>query len=353
MFHALPHLSTREVGSVLERAVRRIERFLKKRGLLSDSDSDADGQRRTELASHARYVRTASSDPCARARTPSEFTITRAHAVRSRSSMPGPTATRWRAATTVGPCPPRSSFAAAASRWQPATGFSAAWPPRSTSSNRDRTDGRSTRSTTTTTRALAKKASQVASDAASPSSSGCACAGVTGRTTTSTSPVSSSTGSSTSIRLVRSAGRARCPTARLSTKRLVRGLPPVGVWNRRHRPAEVLVEGLALAAPVVICWQLVAKKDSGPRGGSPATTCRWCSLRFAHLVRTEASNPARSSARVELRKKNLGRDPLFLLGLGDPPVEFSEVGGGTDQRAHRRRLRLAALGQARNPRVSR
>ncbi len=40
VFHALPHLSTREVGSVLERVVRRIERFLKKRGLLRAGDSD-------------------------------------------------------------------------------------------------------------------------------------------------------------------------------------------------------------------------------------------------------------------------------------------------------------------------
>ncbi len=40
MFHALPHLSTREVGSVLERVVRRIERFLKKRGLLRADEND-------------------------------------------------------------------------------------------------------------------------------------------------------------------------------------------------------------------------------------------------------------------------------------------------------------------------
>ncbi len=40
MFHALPHLSTREVGSVLERAVRRIERILKKRGLLRAGEND-------------------------------------------------------------------------------------------------------------------------------------------------------------------------------------------------------------------------------------------------------------------------------------------------------------------------
>ncbi len=42
VLHALPHLGAREVGSVLERAVRRIERFLKKRGLLRDGDSDSD-----------------------------------------------------------------------------------------------------------------------------------------------------------------------------------------------------------------------------------------------------------------------------------------------------------------------
>ncbi len=41
VFHALPHLGAREVGSVLERAVRRIERFLKKRGLLRDGENDA------------------------------------------------------------------------------------------------------------------------------------------------------------------------------------------------------------------------------------------------------------------------------------------------------------------------
>src|SRR5687768_984393 len=37
-----PHLSTRDVASVLERVVRRIERFLKKRGLLRDGDNDND-----------------------------------------------------------------------------------------------------------------------------------------------------------------------------------------------------------------------------------------------------------------------------------------------------------------------
>ncbi len=41
VFHALPHLSTREVGSVLERVVRRIERFLKKRGLVRAGENDA------------------------------------------------------------------------------------------------------------------------------------------------------------------------------------------------------------------------------------------------------------------------------------------------------------------------
>ncbi len=41
VFHALPHVSTREVGSVLDRAVRRIERFLKKRGLLRADDGDS------------------------------------------------------------------------------------------------------------------------------------------------------------------------------------------------------------------------------------------------------------------------------------------------------------------------
>ncbi len=43
VFHALPHLSTRDVGSVLERAVRRIERFLKRRGLLRDDDTAPTG----------------------------------------------------------------------------------------------------------------------------------------------------------------------------------------------------------------------------------------------------------------------------------------------------------------------
>jgi hypothetical protein len=38
LFHALPHLSTREVGEVLEKAVRRIARHLKRRGLLGESD---------------------------------------------------------------------------------------------------------------------------------------------------------------------------------------------------------------------------------------------------------------------------------------------------------------------------
>ena len=34
VFHALPHLSTREVGAVLESAVRRIARYLARRGLV-------------------------------------------------------------------------------------------------------------------------------------------------------------------------------------------------------------------------------------------------------------------------------------------------------------------------------
>jgi hypothetical protein len=38
LFHALPHLSTREVGEVLEKAVRRIARWLARRGLLGDRD---------------------------------------------------------------------------------------------------------------------------------------------------------------------------------------------------------------------------------------------------------------------------------------------------------------------------
>jgi hypothetical protein len=36
VFHALPHLSTQEVGTVLERAVRRIARYLARRGLVRD-----------------------------------------------------------------------------------------------------------------------------------------------------------------------------------------------------------------------------------------------------------------------------------------------------------------------------
>jgi len=56
VFEALPHLSTREVGAVLESAVRRIARYLARRGLVrrpgdsdvpdndKDKDNDNDGE---------------------------------------------------------------------------------------------------------------------------------------------------------------------------------------------------------------------------------------------------------------------------------------------------------------------
>ena len=43
VFHALPHLSTREVGAALEDAVRRIARYLARRGLLRDDDTKDGG----------------------------------------------------------------------------------------------------------------------------------------------------------------------------------------------------------------------------------------------------------------------------------------------------------------------
>jgi len=43
VFHALPHLSTREVGAVLEDAVRRIARYLTRRGLLRADDDAGTG----------------------------------------------------------------------------------------------------------------------------------------------------------------------------------------------------------------------------------------------------------------------------------------------------------------------
>ncbi len=67
VFHALPHLSTREVGGVLERAVLRIGRFLKRRGLLRDGDAppkpdDADPDAPPTLAQgHAALCASAAS----------------------------------------------------------------------------------------------------------------------------------------------------------------------------------------------------------------------------------------------------------------------------------------------------
>ena len=47
VFHALPHVSTREVGAVVEQAVRRIARYLTRRGLLRD-DAGKDGDARND-----------------------------------------------------------------------------------------------------------------------------------------------------------------------------------------------------------------------------------------------------------------------------------------------------------------
>ena len=61
VFHELPHLSTREVGAVLESAVRRIARYLARRGLLRgpddsdvpDNDHDNDAVEPTTAQGHA------------------------------------------------------------------------------------------------------------------------------------------------------------------------------------------------------------------------------------------------------------------------------------------------------------
>ena len=67
VFDPLAHLSTRDVGDVLERAVRRIERFLERRGLLRDDDNhptgdDADPDAAPTLAQgHAALLASAAS----------------------------------------------------------------------------------------------------------------------------------------------------------------------------------------------------------------------------------------------------------------------------------------------------
>jgi len=71
VFHALPHLSTREVGAVLESAVRRIARYLARRGLLrgpGDSDvtdnvpdNDNDDVEPTTAQGHAALCASAAS----------------------------------------------------------------------------------------------------------------------------------------------------------------------------------------------------------------------------------------------------------------------------------------------------
>jgi len=66
VFHALPHLSTREVGAVLESAVRRIARYLARRGLVrgpgdsDDNDNDNDGEP-TTAQGHAALCASAAS----------------------------------------------------------------------------------------------------------------------------------------------------------------------------------------------------------------------------------------------------------------------------------------------------
>ncbi len=72
VFHALPHLSTREVGAVLESAVRRIARYLARRGLVrgpgdsdvhdndNDNDNDNDGEP-TTAQGHAALCASAAS----------------------------------------------------------------------------------------------------------------------------------------------------------------------------------------------------------------------------------------------------------------------------------------------------
>ena len=52
VFHALPHLSTREVGAVLEDAVRRIARYLTRRGLLRADDEASNGAASNGDADH-------------------------------------------------------------------------------------------------------------------------------------------------------------------------------------------------------------------------------------------------------------------------------------------------------------
>ena len=49
LFQALGHLKTNEVGEVLERAVRRIERHLRRRGLLQVDQDDAEGASESDL----------------------------------------------------------------------------------------------------------------------------------------------------------------------------------------------------------------------------------------------------------------------------------------------------------------
>ena len=72
VFHALPHLATREVGVVLESAVRRIARYLARRGLLrgpgdsdvpdnvSENDNDNDNEP-TTAQGHAALCASAAS----------------------------------------------------------------------------------------------------------------------------------------------------------------------------------------------------------------------------------------------------------------------------------------------------
>ena len=69
VFHALPHLSTREVGAVLESAVRRIARYLARRGLVRgpgdsdvpDNDNDDNGGEPTTAQGHAALCASAAS----------------------------------------------------------------------------------------------------------------------------------------------------------------------------------------------------------------------------------------------------------------------------------------------------